>query len=991
MALLESPLDHWGCEPPDLSRPEAVQAGVHVLLLDPLSLHPIAVSAGCRELTQRRPLQRCFEQPLGGFWSEASAAQITQLLREDAGHPLELVVSSDAGGSYWISRFNSEGHLGLLVEPLSLLPRPCTDLSDVDPALRALMTGLGGFNTTADRSTELLLEEFAQRMALLMREAIGFQRVMVYRFDPDWNGSVIAESRDADLSVSYLGLTFPASDIPPQARQLFQQVSVRPTIDVLADPEPLLYAPGQTPGADLSACRYRAVADVHRQYLINMGVRASLTLALTVNDRLWGLVACHHCREPVHVDPLRLVMFRSLSEIFSIALARLVDAAEQATLMEVGRLGQWIQQRMALSTRLDFHSDVVAGLRSRLMRLLDCQSFVYSDGDQLYRSPGAPSEAAIETIRLFFQRWSREHARPVLMTSNICGYGLRFSAADARKIAGVVAVGGSGQQPLLLLFRAPASQPSTWAGDPDHRVLRVPGCDRLDPRQSFEAFVQQHRGDSEPWPSVTPRAAQELRDALKQAHWILRSRLDAQALENSHRKLVRAKEKMHHAAMHDALTGLPNRRALQESLRDWMAMRSDAEQVLSLLHLDLDGFKAVNDTFGHDVGDQLLVEVAQILRDAVPQQALVVRLGGDEFVLLIRQSPDRPAIEGLARQLIARLSRPLLIQEKVCRISVSIGIVLGCPEDHEASNLLRQSDVALYESKRRGKACFTVYSAELDAVVRDQLKLAEELVIALQEHQLELFFQPQFSVTSHALVGVEVLLRWNHPTRGLLTPPEFLPIAQSSGLLGAVDAHVLKTIDRIYQRWLADGLVVPKVSVNVSADQLCSSDFVEQVLVLAIPAEVLTLELLEAIYLDEPNPSVLAAVRALQAAGIRVELDDFGSGRTSVLSLMAVQPDGLKVDKHLVIPALRSEETARLLRLVVGMGHALELDVTAEGVESDSHIALVEQLHCQRMQGFGLARPMSSQGIADWLRLDQDAGERQFPVVCSCGGIGTTP
>jgi diguanylate cyclase (GGDEF)-like protein len=499
-------------------------------------------------------------------------------------------------------------------------------------------------------------------------------------------------------------------------------------------------------------------------------------------------------------------------------------------------------------------------------------------------------------------------------------------------------------------------------------VQRVPGSERLDPRSSFELFLREHRGDSDPWPSVTPRVALELRDALKQAHWILRSRLDALELERSHLQALLAHEEMLHAALHDPLTGLANRRHLYERLRDGGHGSAGQRQPLALLHLDLDGFKAVNDSLGHEVGDQLLVQVAEILRDTVREHDLAVRLGGDEFVVLTDLAHDRAALEGLARRIIARVSRPHLIQEQVCRLGVSIGIALGSAQDPRASNLLRQSDVALYESKRRGKGCFTVYTQELDAAIREEQRLADELAVALQRGELAVHYQPQFLVESGALVGVEALLRWNHPRLGILQPSSFLPIAQKAGLLGEVDAHALQLIDRTYQRWLAEGIVVQKLSINVSAEQLCSAGFAEQVKALGIPPEVLSLELLESIYLDQPSPSVLAALQELKQLGVRIELDDFGSGHTSVLSLMAVQPDGLKVDKGLVIPALSCVETTRLLRLVVGMGHALEIDVTAEGVESPEHVALVKRLRCRRMQGYGLARPMQPEAFAQLMR-----------------------
>jgi light-regulated signal transduction histidine kinase (bacteriophytochrome) len=394
------------------------------------------------------------------------------------------------------------------------------------------MAGIGSLNGSAG-SGESDLEGFCQRMAELMREVIRFQRVMVYRFDPDWNGTVIAEARDPAVASSYLGLTFPASDIPAQARELFQRIAVRPTIDAQAEPDPLLYAEGEARGADLAGSSYRAVAEAHRTYLGHMGVRASLTLALTVNGRLWGLVACHHLAGPRQVDPLKLVLFRSLSEIFSLAVARVVEREEHRLFERVAHLGQWLQRQITVSAHPDFQADVIQRLKGRLQPVLGCDSLAYRDGDRLYRSAGAPSAAAIEAITAFHARWSRDHGRAVLVTSELQGYGLDLSAADAHKAAGVVVVGGS-ETASLLLFRRPSPVPTTWAGDPEQRVQRVQGSDRLDPRSSFELFIREHRGDCDAWPSVTSRAAVELRDALRQAHWILCSRLDARALETSH-------------------------------------------------------------------------------------------------------------------------------------------------------------------------------------------------------------------------------------------------------------------------------------------------------------------------------------------------------------------------------------------------------------------------------------------------------------------------
>ena len=700
-----------------------------------------------------------------------------------------------------MTRFRSDDSIGLLLEPREDLEAGSLTGTD-DPAVLATVAGIGRLN---DLQADDDLETFAQRMGELLQELNGFDRVMVYRFDSDWNGTVIAEARQPQVEASYLGLTFPASDIPPQARQLFQQAAARPTIDVACDPQPLLYADGVSGPADLSHCSYRAVAPVHREYLGNMAVRASLTLALTVRGKLWGLVACHHLSGPRKVDPLQLALLRTLSEILSLALARVLERQEHGLLERVHQLGHWLQQRSSLSPRPDFQADVVRQLIRRLKPMLGCDSFVYRDGDQLYRSSGAPSAAAIETIAQFFGRWSREHAQPALVTAELQGYGLPLSAADARKAAGAVVLGDGRSTQQLMLFRLPAVVPSTWAGDPDGRVLQPEGSDRLDPRSSFELFLRENRTDAEAWPAGIVPSVDKLRAVLRQAHWITFSRIEAQERESLRLQAVAAEERMSHAALHDPLTGLPNRRFLQDRLQQLIARPREQAPAWALLHLDLDDFKAVNDNFGHDTGDQLLVKVAQILRQQVREQDLVIRLGGDEFVVLAQRldGDDEEELPVLARRLIASVSRAHLIKEHICRIGLSIGIACCDADQLPVSALLNRSDLALYESKRRGKTCFSFYSEELDARLREEMLLLSELQDALEwdtseQPQLDVYLQPQFSVADGALIGAEALLRWHHPRLGLLTPPAFLYVADKNRLMASLDAYVLKQIGRAH-------------------------------------------------------------------------------------------------------------------------------------------------------------------------------------------------
>lgn len=568
------------------------------------------------------------------------------------------------------------------------------------------------------------------------------------------------------------------------------------------------------------------------------------------------------------------------------------------------------------------------------------------------------------------QRWSEQHGQPVLATARLSAFALELDDADAGRAAGVLAVSGPA---CLLLFRQPVQQPTTWAGDPDQRVVRLPGGAGLDPRSSFEAFVALHHGASRAWNDSQLQAALLLRDGLDQAISVLRIRHDAQQLEQARLDALRLQAEMVQAALHDPLTGLANRRQLYTALQGG---RFPADQ-LALLHLDLDGFKAVNDSYGHAMGDLLLERLAAILKACVRESDLVVRLGGDEFAVLTPAGEKQHVLDALCRRLIAAVSRPQVISGQICEVGLSIGIALADRHGVDPARLLAESDRALYESKKAGRGRYTFYSDRLAAAFRSDLELADELRAALADQQLQAFYQPQFDVDSGVLVGAEALLRWRHPRLGLLLPDQFLPVAQRMRLLRDVDQCMLSLIEADYQHWQAQGLQLECLGVNLSREQLLSEDFLERIQALQVPRHLLAVELRESTYLQRPNSGLLQILKQLKALGIRLVLDDFGTGLSSLRSLLAVQPDALKLDKDLVIPALESPETRRLLQLVVRMAHALDLEITAEGVQDAGHQALVRELTCRRMQGYGLAEPMDASAFLAFAQDERPLWQRQ--------------
>ncbi|WP_052090993.1 putative bifunctional diguanylate cyclase/phosphodiesterase [Modestobacter caceresii] len=417
-------------------------------------------------------------------------------------------------------------------------------------------------------------------------------------------------------------------------------------------------------------------------------------------------------------------------------------------------------------------------------------------------------------------------------------------------------------------------------------------------------------------------------------------------------------------ATHDALTGLPNRAALLA--RGAELLTGPAR--LAVLLMDLDRFKEVNDTLGHSYGDRLLAQVGPRLRPLVRDVDLVARLGGDEFAVLLPGVTAAEACAAAAR-LQAALGTPFLVDGLALDVDVSIGVAVAGAESLDIGALLRQADIAMYTAKER-QSGVQLYDPSADDHDRSRLLLLSELRLGLAESQLVVHYQPQLSLGSGRVTGVEALVRWQHPVRGLLGPAEFLPAVERTALIEPLTDAVLDAVLAQLREWCAEGIAVP-VSVNLSARSLIRADLPDRVLsrlrTHGVPAAMLRLEVTESALLTEPERAREVLGR-LHAAGVAISIDDFGTGFSAMSHLKHLPVSEIKVDRSYVAEMTSSTEDAAVVRSVIDLGHELGMTVVAEGVEDTLTAEALVSLRCDVVQGHLFSVPRTAGDVTDWLR-----------------------
>ena len=433
-------------------------------------------------------------------------------------------------------------------------------------------------------------------------------------------------------------------------------------------------------------------------------------------------------------------------------------------------------------------------------------------------------------------------------------------------------------------------------------------------------------------------------------------------------------------AYSDALTGLANRLAFREQLDLRLLQLGGASRQVALLFADIDDFKRINDTLGHDAGDQVLLQFAGRIRDVVARlggdDALLARFGGDEFVVLVDDGPGQDDIRVIASRLadalVRELGRPIVLDDRQVFLGTSVGVTVFPDDAASASMLMKNGDIAMYQAKVAGKNCFRFYSRAMDQAVERRVLLEQELRGAWDRGELSLAYQPLFRLADRRLLGAEALLRWEHPVHGQVAPSVFIDVAEQSGLIEALGPQVLRAAcsDAVHwERSLRDGEPL-FVSVNVSPRQLRSGDLPQVVEAClretGLGASRLHLELTETAVLgDEANAH--AMLTRLRQTGVKVWLDDFGTGFSGLSHLRRVPVDGVKIDRSFVADVLRDPDDLALTTAIIAMAHSLAITVVAEGVEKEGQYQVLRERGCDLAQGYWLGQPMSAEAFAELL------------------------
>jgi diguanylate cyclase (GGDEF)-like protein/PAS domain S-box-containing protein len=546
-----------------------------------------------------------------------------------------------------------------------------------------------------------------------------------------------------------------------------------------------------------------------------------------------------------------------------------------------------------------------------------------------------------------------------------------------------------------------ASRVGTWDVDLVHNVhtwsVETEALFGLAPGAfggTFASFLRLVHPDDRPTLEIEAEAAKaERRDSLTtyrtiwpddSVHWVEEKGRPLYAADGTLVRMIgtsmditdrkRAEEALRHQALHDALTDLPNRTLLQDRLSQAILAGTREDTPVALLLIDLDRFKEVNDTFGHHHGDLLLQQVGPRLASVLRASDTIARLGGDEFGVLLPGTSADSAVS-VAEMLLGVLAAPFVLEGQAVQIGGSIGVAGYPVHGNDAPTLLRQADVAMYVAKR-AQTGIVVYAAEQDHHSAERLALGGELRLAIENNELVLQYQPKVDLTGR-LAGVEALVRWRHPQRGMIAPDEFIGLAEHIGLIKPLTRWVLDAALRQCRVWLNAGLAI-QVAVNVSMHDLHDDTLPDTVarllMACGVPAEYLRIEITEGAIMSDAGRA-LAVLTRLRALGVSISVDDFGTGYSSLAYLKRLPVDELKIDRSFICDIATDEEDAAIVRSTIGLGHELGLTVVAEGVEDQASWEQLRQFGCDLAQGFFMGRPLSASDLDRWIT---DSG--QFPA-----------
>ncbi len=435
-----------------------------------------------------------------------------------------------------------------------------------------------------------------------------------------------------------------------------------------------------------------------------------------------------------------------------------------------------------------------------------------------------------------------------------------------------------------------------------------------------------------------------------------------------------AKEKIEDLAMRDSLTGQFNRRYFLTSLNDRI---KQGDETFAVIVIDLDHFKNINDVHGHNIGDAVLQEVAARLSDISEKFKIIARFGGDEFAILVDHFVSKDEVESLALRVVEELSAPYSTERGKVYTGSSLGITFYSGGATTEIDLLTEADIALLEAKKMGRGRYLVFDEKIRQEIRHGAEMLDQIRDALEFDQFELFYQPKFDIRSGKILGLEALLRWNHPERGFLMPDSIFPFAEDHGLIPKISNFVSNQVVTDLNRWMDKGLPVPPVAINLHRDYICDQEsffgFVEKVSMDRKLAELLVFEITEDCIIGRGNDDIMLAISAIKSAGIELSLDDFGTGYASLTHLKNLPVDEFKIDRSFVRDILDDPEDRAIVQSLIELSNSLDLKLVAEGIETNEQAEMLLEMGCRIGQGFLFSKPVNFENISHMMRSNRDA------------------
>jgi diguanylate cyclase (GGDEF)-like protein len=463
----------------------------------------------------------------------------------------------------------------------------------------------------------------------------------------------------------------------------------------------------------------------------------------------------------------------------------------------------------------------------------------------------------------------------------------------------------------------------------------------------------------------------------------------ASLLARKTRELIAANNKLAFTAAHDELTGLHNRSFLADHFETVISGARRRNERVAIMQIDLDLFKGINDTLGHAAGDTVLVKTAERLRDACRSSDLCVRMGGDEFLIVLIGIGDTNDMNRVAQRIITQINQPISHDGVTIPVAASAGISVYPVDGDETNDLLIQADLALYNAKDQGGGSYRFFSEELRRELENRRQLEIDLRSSIEEKSFVPHFQPQLSLPSRKVTGMEALMRWQHPERGLLAPGHFLKVAQQTGLIVEIGRIVIDKAIAQAAQWHREGTEFGQISLNVSDSELREPDFADFLFSTLkkhrLPAKKLALEIIETVILDDDESGIGKTLREIRRKGVQIELDDFGTGYASLSHVNSQQVDRLKIDRRFVANIDHDPNNSKIVRAISELARGLGLSVVAEGAETESELALLSTLGCDEVQGFSIAYPMPDTEATAWLE-EQAEGKRIVPLGRAAAG-----